>query len=96
MNATFKRDDTYQPLTILNMHCTVIWYSAILDLTLTTDVSDIGISGVLSQSDHDGNMRPSGRGLSPAEKNYITTEKQMLAVIWSLLQCHVYLENNTV
>lgn len=53
---------------------------------LTTDASDIGIGAELSQ-DHGSGFQPvafESRKLSPAEQNYPTHEKELLAIIHAL------------
>jgi hypothetical protein len=49
---------------------------------------------VLSQ-EHDGELKPigfAGRGLSPPETRYTTTEQELLAVVWGIQHFRVYLE----
>lgn len=55
-------------------------------ITLETDASDFAISRILSQ-EHDDGLRPVGffsRKLQPAELNYNTHDKELLAIIESL------------
>jgi hypothetical protein len=60
---------------------------------MVTDASKIGIGGVLLQ---DG--RPcafESRKLSPAEQNYHTTERELLAVVHCLQKWNVYMRGNS-
>jgi hypothetical protein len=55
--------------------------------TLETDASDFAVGAVLSQRDEQGNLRPiafHSRKLNPAEINYDTREKELLAILDTL------------
>ena len=57
---------------------------------LAVDASDYSCGGVLQQKDDEGNFRPVwyiSRSLSGHEQNYTTTEKELLAMIYCILQC---------
>ena len=59
-----------------------------------TDASDVGISGVLYQFNSEGNMRIIllvSRVLTNYESRYTTTEKELLAIIYSILKFRYYL-----
>jgi RNase H-like domain found in reverse transcriptase len=63
--------------------------------TLDTDASDHQLGCCLLQSQPDGSQRPVGywsRGLTSAEKNYSTAEKECLAIVWEILHLRPYLE----
>lgn len=63
---------------------------------LATDASNISLGAVLSQEDDKGVLRPvafAGRTLSKHEKNYNTTERELLAVVYGVLHFRHYLEN---
>ncbi len=63
---------------------------------LCTDASLKGLGAVLEQEDENGNLRPiayASRSLTPAEKNYHTTDLKCLAIIWSVKHFHKYLIN---
>src|SRR6266542_1484840 len=54
---------------------------------LYTDASDVGLGAVLMQEDDQGKDRVicyKAKTLLPAEKNYPTTEKECLAVMWAM------------
>src|SRR6266542_4520605 len=54
---------------------------------LCTDASLKGLEAVLEQENENGNLRPvayASRSLTPAEKNYHTTNLKYLAIIWSV------------
>lgn len=59
-----------------------------------TDGSNTGICGVLYQIDNDGNHRVItivSRCLIQAEKNYTTTEIELLAIVYAVVKFRVYL-----
>jgi hypothetical protein len=61
--------------------------------TLHTDASTVGIAGVLSQSES-GKQKTIcylSRTLSSAERNYSTTEKECLAIVWCIKNLRHYL-----
>lgn len=60
---------------------------------LTTDASAYAISGVLSQGELGSDLPIAfiSRTLQPAETRYSTTEREMLAIFWSIKQLRHYL-----
>ena len=56
---------------------------------LTTDASNYAISGILSQGNHP--ICYASRTLNPAEINYSTIEKELLAIVWSCKYFRPYL-----
>ena len=66
-----------------------------LPFILTTDASNLGLGAILSQV-QDGVERVislASRSLKPAEKNYSTIEKELLAIVWSTSLFRPYLFN---
>ena len=64
---------------------------------LDTDACNYQLGCVLMQEQDDGSHRPIGywsRSLTKAEKNYSTTEKECLAIVWAVLTLRPYLEGN--
>jgi hypothetical protein len=64
---------------------------------LHTDASTIGIGGVLSQTQDDGQEHPIAyisRTLTSAEKNYTATELECLAIVWALTKLRPYLHGS--
>ena len=62
---------------------------------LETDASKVQVGCVLTQEQPDGFYQPIGhwsRSLNDTERNYDTTERECLAVLWSILQLRPYLE----
>ena len=55
-----------------------------------------GLGAVLEQEDENRNLRPiayASRSLTPAKKNYHTTDLECLVIIWSIWHFHKYLIN---
>ncbi|CDF38169.1 unnamed protein product [Chondrus crispus] len=66
--------------------------------TLDTDACAYQVGCALLQEQPSGDRLPIGywsRALTDAEKNYTTTEKECLAVVWSILTLRPYLYGNT-
>jgi transposase InsO family protein len=62
---------------------------------LDTDASATQLGCCLRQTQPDGSTLPLGfwsRSLTPAEKNYSTTEKECLAIVWAVTHLRPYLE----
>ena len=62
---------------------------------LYTDISDVGLGAVLIQEDDQGKDQVicyEAKTLLPAKKNYPTTEKECLAVMWAMQKFKHFLE----
>ena len=62
--------------------------------TVICDASPVGLGALLVQEDTDGTIHPimfASRTLSQQEKKYCQTEKEALAVVWSVEKFHIYL-----
>lgn len=73
---------------------TLSHYIADKPFKLQTDASDMGISGILYQEDENGDIRIislTSRVLSACEFRYTTSEKELLAIIHSLIKFRMYL-----
>ena len=65
--------------------------------TLDTDASSYQVGCCLLQEQSDGTLHPIGywsRTLTAAEKNYSSTEKECLAIVWAVLHLRPYLEGS--
>ncbi len=65
-----------------------------LQYSVDTDASSYGLGCTLFQTQEDGERRPIGfwsRSLNEHERNYSTTERECLAVIWALKTLRPYL-----
>jgi transposase InsO family protein len=64
---------------------------------LHTDASDHAMGAVLSQTDEDNRLHPiayASKTFTDAQKNYDTTEREALAIIWALNHFNTYCEGH--
>jgi len=67
------------------------------DYYFTSDASDVALGAVLQQKDDDGILHPiayASKTLNDAQRNYSTTEKECLALIWGLEHFNTYCEGH--
>ena len=61
---------------------------------LFTDASGTGLGAILSQKDEEGKeivIAYASKSLTPAERNYVITEQECLAIVWGVQHFHKYL-----
>ncbi|XP_003241242.1 uncharacterized protein K02A2.6-like [Acyrthosiphon pisum] len=81
--------------TILMSEQVLTHYNPDLPIVLTCDASNNGLGAVLSHVLSDNTEKPinfASRALSSAEKNYSTTHKEALAVVWGVTKNYQYLK----
>ena len=82
--------------TLLN-HTVLEHYNPNVMCELLTDASNLnGIGYALVQKDDDGRTRViqcGSRSLSNAERNYAVVELELLAIVWAIRKCRMYLAN---
>ena len=82
--------------TLLN-YATLQHYNPNQMCELLTDASNLnGIGFALTQLDENNHRRIiqcGSRSLSPAERNYAVVELELLAIVWAIKKCRVYLAN---
>ncbi|CAB4006959.1 Transposon Tf2-9 poly, partial [Paramuricea clavata] len=77
--------------------CSMAFYDPAKETTLTVDASPVGLEVILSQIQKDGTIRNisyASRTLTPTERRYSQTEKEVLAVVWGCERFHLYLVGN--
>jgi len=83
-----KEQETFEKLKRILTEAPILLFPNFDKLfNLCTDVSLKGLGAVLEQEDENENLRPiayASRSLTPAEKNYHTTDLECLAIIWSV------------
>src|SRR6266498_4709234 len=92
-----KEQETFKKLKKLLTEASVLLFPNFnKSFVLYTDASLKGLGAVLEQEDENKNLRLVAyvnRSLTPAEKNYHTTDLKCLAIIWSVRHFHKYLIN---
>ena len=77
---------------------TVQYFSTDLKTEIIVDASPIGIAGILTQKDHNNEVRVieyASRSLTETEKRYSQTEREALAVVWSCEHYNLYVYGST-
>ena len=80
---------------ILAQDCQLFLPDMSKPFVIRTDASDVGIGAVLLQSDDQGHLRPvwyASRQLNKAERNYSTTHRECLGVIYGVKKFRQYIE----
>ena len=70
------------------------YFDKIKQIFLTVDASPVGISGILSQKPRNGDVDRiayASRALTDTDERYSETEKEALAIVWSVEQFHLFL-----
>src|SRR6266540_5672049 len=92
-----KEQETFEKFKKLLTETPVLLFSNFdKPFVLCTDALLKGLGAVLEQEDENKNLRLvayASRSLTPAEKNYHTTDLKYLAIIWSVKYFHKYLIN---
>src|SRR6266540_4019663 len=92
-----KEQGIFEKLKKIHMEAPVLLFPNFeKPFVLCTDALLKGLGAVLEQEDEKKNLRPvayASRSLTPAEKNYHTTDLEYLAIIWSVKHFHKYLIN---
>src|SRR6266498_1273255 len=92
-----KKQETFEKLKRILTEAPVLLFPNFdKSFRLCTDASLKGLGAVLEQEDENGNLGPvayASRSLTPAEKNYHTTDLKCLAIIWSVRHFYKYLIN---
>ena len=64
---------------------------------METDASDVGLGAILMQEDENKQLHPiafASRSLNSAERNYSPTDREALAIVWSLEHFNTYCEGH--
>ena len=92
---TAKHQQTFEALkTALTNDSVVSYFNPNKPSKLWVDASNYSIGGILLQADNDSNDKVVcyiSRSLTETEQKYSITEKEALAVVWSIEKLHIYL-----
>nr|XP_055041695.1 uncharacterized protein K02A2.6-like [Misgurnus anguillicaudatus] len=92
---TEAAEDSFRRLKQLLTHSPALaLFDPALPTLVSTDASDYGIGGVITQLHPDHTERPiafASRTLTPAERKYSTVEKEALACVWTVERWRTYL-----
>lgn len=90
---TAQQEDAFDKLKVALTTAPVLQYPDFMrPFIVTTDASDKAIGAILSQGEV-GDDLPicyASRTLNKAERNYTTTEKELLAIVWGIAQFRPY------
>lgn len=94
-NWTIEHEQAYKNIKEAFVHCVSLsHYIPGAAYKLQTDAPDTGISGILYQYDSNDDHRIVSlvsRCLNVSEMNYTTTEKELLAIVYSIAKLRIYL-----
>jgi len=90
-----RHQDAFEELKrLLASAKTLAYYDKEAETQVIVDASPVGLGGILSQKQKDGNFRPvmfASRTLTDVETRYSQTEREALAVVWGCERFHLYL-----
>lgn len=78
-------------------NCTMAYFDPTMQTELVVDASPFGLAALLAQRDTKGKQHIvalASRSLTNVEQRYSQTEREALAVTWSILHFHLYLYGN--
>jgi hypothetical protein len=91
---TTEQENAFQHLTAKLTSQPILQYPYFTkEFILTTNASNLGLGAVLSQGDigKDLPIAYASRNLNSAERNYTTSEKELLAIVWGVKHFRPYL-----
>ncbi len=84
---------------ILSRRPVLSYFDINKDTEIFVDASPVGVAGILTQKDSEGNLRPvayGSRSLTEVEQRYSQLEREALAVVWSCEHFHIYIYGKDV